>query len=123
MRFLSSCQYTYGCCAPASLAARHTTVCLDSSQRCAFTGNLTLLAILYGMRSARAYTCACLLAVYSTLMVGLGGSGCGKKPGQAAVQVNVVRRDGTIGLPLFYSTPITVISQDWPDSMAHEATT
>ena len=29
LRFLSSCQYTYGCCAPASWAARHTTVCLD----------------------------------------------------------------------------------------------
>ena len=28
-RFLSSCQYTHGCCAPASWAARHTTVCLD----------------------------------------------------------------------------------------------
>ena len=30
-RFLSSCQYTHGCCAPASWAARHTTVCLDIS--------------------------------------------------------------------------------------------
>ena len=29
LRFLSSCQYTYGYCAPASWAARHTTVCLD----------------------------------------------------------------------------------------------
>ena len=29
LRFLSSCQYTYGCCAPASWATRHTTVCLD----------------------------------------------------------------------------------------------
>ena len=29
LRFLSSCQYTHGCCAPASWAARHTTVCLD----------------------------------------------------------------------------------------------
>ena len=28
--FLSSCQYTHGCYAPASWAARHTTVCLDS---------------------------------------------------------------------------------------------
>ena len=28
-RFLSSCQYTHGCYAPASWAARHTTVCLD----------------------------------------------------------------------------------------------
>ena len=27
--FLSSCQYTHGCYAPASWAARHTTVCLD----------------------------------------------------------------------------------------------
>ena len=29
LRFLSSSQYTHGCCAPASWAARHTTVCLD----------------------------------------------------------------------------------------------
>ena len=29
LRFLSSCQYTYGCCVPASWAALHTTVCLD----------------------------------------------------------------------------------------------
>ena len=29
LRFLPSCQYTHGCCAPASWAARHTTVCLD----------------------------------------------------------------------------------------------
>ena len=27
--FFSSCQYTYGCYALASWAARHTTVCLD----------------------------------------------------------------------------------------------
>ena len=31
LRFLSSCQYTHGCYAPASWAARHTTVCLDQS--------------------------------------------------------------------------------------------
>ena len=29
LHFLSSCQYTHGCYAPASWAARHTTVCLD----------------------------------------------------------------------------------------------
>ena len=29
LRFLSSCQYTHGCCTPASCAARHTTVFLD----------------------------------------------------------------------------------------------
>ena len=29
LRFLSSCQYTHGCCAPASWAAQHTTVCLE----------------------------------------------------------------------------------------------
>ena len=29
LRFCSFCQYTHGCCAPASWAARHTTVCLD----------------------------------------------------------------------------------------------
>ena len=28
LRFRSSCQYTHGCCAPASWAARHTTVSL-----------------------------------------------------------------------------------------------
>ena len=32
LRFLSSCQYTHGCYAPASWAARHTTVCLDHHQ-------------------------------------------------------------------------------------------
>ena len=32
LRFLSSCQYTHGCYAPASWAARHTTVCLDVYQ-------------------------------------------------------------------------------------------
>ena len=26
LRFRSSCQYTHGCCAPASWAARHTTM-------------------------------------------------------------------------------------------------
>ena len=30
LRFLSSCQYTHGCYAPASWAARHTTVCLGN---------------------------------------------------------------------------------------------
>ena len=30
LRFLSSCQYTHGCYAPASWATRHTTVCLDA---------------------------------------------------------------------------------------------
>ena len=29
LRFRSSCQYTQGCCAPASWAAQHITVCLD----------------------------------------------------------------------------------------------
>ena len=29
LRFLSSCQYTHGCYAPASWASRHTTMCLD----------------------------------------------------------------------------------------------
>ena len=28
LRFLSSCEYTHGCCALASWATRHTTVCL-----------------------------------------------------------------------------------------------
>ena len=29
LHFRSSCQYTHGCCTPASWAARHTTVRLD----------------------------------------------------------------------------------------------
>ena len=29
LHFCSSCQYTHGCCAPASWAARDTTMCLD----------------------------------------------------------------------------------------------
>ena len=29
LRFRSYCQYTHGCCAPTSWAARHTTVYLD----------------------------------------------------------------------------------------------
>ena len=29
LRFCSSCQYTHGCCTPASWASRLTTVCLD----------------------------------------------------------------------------------------------
>ena len=29
LRFRFSCQYTHGCCAPASWAAQHTTVCVD----------------------------------------------------------------------------------------------
>ena len=32
LRFLSSCQYTHRCYAPASWAARHTTVCLDTTK-------------------------------------------------------------------------------------------
>ena len=31
LRFLSSCQYTHRCYAPACWAERHTTVCLDPS--------------------------------------------------------------------------------------------
>ena len=33
LRFVSSCQYTYGCYAPASWAAQHTTVCLDTASK------------------------------------------------------------------------------------------
>ena len=36
LRFLSSCQYTHGCYAPASWAARHTTVCLDAPELCPY---------------------------------------------------------------------------------------
>ena len=32
LRFISSCQYTHGCCALASWAACHATVCLDFSK-------------------------------------------------------------------------------------------
>ena len=39
LHFLSSCQYTHGYCAPASWAARHTTVCLDTDP---FTSSRTL---------------------------------------------------------------------------------
>ena len=31
LHFRFSCQYTHGCCAPASWAARHTTVCLNTN--------------------------------------------------------------------------------------------
>ena len=37
LRFLSSCQYTHGCYAPASWAARHTTVCLDLHAHTSFS--------------------------------------------------------------------------------------
>ena len=41
LRFLSSCQYTHGCYAPASWAARHTTVCLDRHARnCSLKGSI-----------------------------------------------------------------------------------
>ena len=39
--FLSSCQYTHGCYAPASWAARHTTVCLDFKPCWAHFYNIT----------------------------------------------------------------------------------
>ena len=38
LRFLPSCQYTHGCCAPASWAVRHTTVCLDIYYRILHSG-------------------------------------------------------------------------------------
>ena len=44
LHFLSSCQYTHGCCAPASWAARHTTVCLDMYSICA-TGRDTIFLL------------------------------------------------------------------------------
>ena len=40
LRFLSSCQYTHGCCAPASWSARHTTVCLDMYIICIITNKI-----------------------------------------------------------------------------------
>ena len=42
MRFLSSCQYTHGCCARASWAARHTTVCLDRGEGEMVVGEMKL---------------------------------------------------------------------------------
>ena len=42
LRFLPSCQYTHGCCAPASWAARHTTVCLDKLSLTDLVGHLVL---------------------------------------------------------------------------------
>ena len=42
LRFLSSCQYTHGCYAPASWAARHTTVCLDVLQKTTILGTVTI---------------------------------------------------------------------------------
>ena len=47
LRFLSSCQYTHGCYAPASWAARHTTVCLDYL--------LLLLLLFIGIRKTKSY--------------------------------------------------------------------
>ena len=69
------------------------------------------------MHVTRAYGCMCLLAARSVLMVGLDGSDYGIKSGRAAVQVNVIGRDGTTGPPLFYSTLRLVSIPD----MAHEA--
>jgi len=46
-------------------------------------------------------THARVLAVCTIRMAGLSGV---KKPGQGAVQVNIVGRDGTIGPPMFCST-------------------
>ena len=44
LRFLSFCQYTHGCYAPASWAARHTTVCLDAClEKWRFHGNFIAL--------------------------------------------------------------------------------
>ena len=40
LHFLSSCQYTHGCYAPSSWAARHTTVCLDIYIICTFTDKI-----------------------------------------------------------------------------------
>ena len=44
LRFLSSCQYTHGCYAPASWAARHTTVCLDL-QACEVKNTIILYSL------------------------------------------------------------------------------
>jgi len=93
-------------------------VLIQYSMYCGLYRDLTLLAILCRMC---AYACVCKLALYSALMVGsVGSSGYGKKPGQVAVQVNIVRRDGTIGPPLLYSTTRTVSSPNSQPDMACE---
>ena len=45
VRFLSSCQYTHRCCAPASWAARHTTMCLDLISIITIIHTLTIRAL------------------------------------------------------------------------------
>ena len=51
LHFRSSCQYTHGCCATASWAARHTTVCLDT------TGTSALPDIYVQARGPQARVC------------------------------------------------------------------
>jgi len=46
------------------------------------------------------------------------GSQCHSKPGQTAVQVNIVGRDGAIGPPLFISPRANVTGQ-LPHGQAH----
>ena len=45
LRFRSSCQNTHGCCAPASWAAQHTTVCLDHNNHLCLRVRETFLGI------------------------------------------------------------------------------
>ena len=48
LRFLSSCQYTHGCYARASWAARHTTMCLDSKSAVTIMERKTMECFIYG---------------------------------------------------------------------------
>ena len=61
LRFLSSCQYTHGCYAPASWAARHTTVCLDVDSHhrdfCSVTFHILLCTCTNKLTCIQSRTC------------------------------------------------------------------
>ena len=52
LRLLSSCRYTHGCYAPASWAARHTTVCLDIYIIPTFTDKIKVFNICFVFSSS-----------------------------------------------------------------------
>ena len=64
LHFCSSCQYTHGCCVPASWAERHTIMCLDSlkGQKC---GNCKFIEVVpivnHGTRVLAEQATNCLL--------------------------------------------------------------
>ena len=61
---------------------------------------ITLLEISYEIRSVVAYACALFISGFS---LNMSQSGCPKVPAQAAVQVNIIGKDGSVGPPLFIS--------------------